>query len=138
MKRNRLLYLLGCGILIVLGLSSRRFARSLPNFIATYAGDTLWALVIFTGFGFLFTRWPTRRVFIVALLFCYAVETSQLYHAPWIDTIRDTRLGGLMLGYGFLWSDIACYIVGVSLGGLLEMLVMKRWRVFNQFRSDGI
>jgi len=131
MKRNRPIYLLGCCIWIALGLASRRFAQGLPDFVALYAGDTLWALMIFTGFGFLFTRWPTRRVFILALLFCYTVETSQLYQSPWIDSLRDTRLGGLMLGYGFLWSDIACYTVGVSLGGLLEMFVMKRWNVLN-------
>jgi hypothetical protein len=131
MKRNRLLYLLGCGILIVLGLSSRRFAHALPDFIALYAGDTMWALMLFMGLGFLFARWPTSRVFIVALLICYAVETSQLYHAQWIDAIRNTRLGGLMLGYGFLWSDIACYTVGVSLGALLEIFVVKRSNGFN-------
>ncbi len=41
------------------------------------------------------------------------VELSQLYHAPWIDSIRQTTLGGLILGFGFLWSDLACYALGV-------------------------
>ena len=50
------------------------------------------------------------------------VELSQLYHAPWIDSIRETTLGGLILGFGFLWSDTACYTVGVGLGVLLERI----------------
>jgi hypothetical protein len=28
---------------------------------------------------------------LVSLAFCFAVEFSQLYHAPWIDSIRHTR-----------------------------------------------
>jgi len=126
MKRNRILYFMGWFVVIVLGLLWRRFGRELPEFLALYAGDTLWALMIFLGVGFLFARWPTRRVVIVALLFCYVIEVSQLYHAPWIDKIRNTWLGGLILGFEFHWSDIACYTVGVMLGGLLETLTLKR------------
>jgi hypothetical protein len=29
------------------------------------------------------------------------VEFSQLYHAPWIDTIRAARIGALVLGSTF-------------------------------------
>lgn len=40
-------------------------------------------------------------------------QDSQLYHAPWIDSIRATSLGGLVLGFGFLVSDLICYTCGV-------------------------
>ena len=60
----------------------------------------------------------------VAMAFAVAIELSQLYHAPWIDSIRRTTLGGLILGFGFLWSDLACYALGVGLGVLVETL----WR----------
>jgi hypothetical protein len=52
--------------------------------------------------------------------FCVIIEVSQLYHAPWIDSIRGTTLGALVLGHGFVWSDLACYAVGVGLGILIE------------------
>ncbi|MGC1717640.1 MAG: DUF2809 domain-containing protein [Isosphaeraceae bacterium] len=45
-----------------------------------------------------------------------------MYHAPWIDSIRQTTLGGLILGFGFLWSDLACYAVGVVLGVLVDVI----------------
>jgi hypothetical protein len=48
-----------------------------------------------------------------------------LYHAPWIDSIRGTTLGGLILGYGYLWSDLACYAVGVGLGALMEGALIR-------------
>ena len=60
---------------------------------------------------------------VLALVFSYLIEISQLYHAPWIDAIRSTALGGLVLGFGFLWSDILCYTVGV----LLESSWMACW-----------
>ena len=57
--------------------------------------------------------------------FCFAVEMSQLYHAPWIDAIRDTRLGGLVLGHGFHERDLVCYGAGVLLGVLIERVCWK-------------
>jgi hypothetical protein len=48
------------------------------------------------------------------------VEISQLYHAPWIDSIRQTALGGLVLGFGFLWTDLVCYSVGIFIGSFTE------------------
>jgi hypothetical protein len=44
----------------------------------------------------------------IALAFAWAIELSQLYHAPGIEALRHTRLGGLVLGFGFLWSDLVC------------------------------
>jgi len=68
----------------------------------------------------LFPRLAIRSVAIIAGLFSVSIEISQMYHAPWIDQIRHVRLGGLVLGYGFLWSDLICYAVGISIGVLLE------------------
>lgn len=32
-------------------------------------------------------------------------------------------LGGLVLGYDFVWSDLACYAVGVGLGVVVESVL---------------
>lgn len=121
-KRNRITYLLAIIAVITLGLASRRYSRQLPEFIAAYAGDTLWALMVFLGIGFLFPKWTTPRVAVAALLFAFSIEISQLYHAAWIDQIRHTTIGGLILGYGFLWNDLLCYGVGVGTGVVIEMI----------------
>jgi hypothetical protein len=70
----------------------------------------------------LFPRLPVRRVAVTAGLFSMAVELSQLYHAPWIHGLRRIRLAALLLGHDFLWSDLACYGVGVCVGMLAETL----------------
>ena len=46
-KRNRLLYATFTIIVIILGLSSRKFAFALPELLNDYLGDALWALMIF-------------------------------------------------------------------------------------------
>jgi hypothetical protein len=107
-------------IVMALGLVSRRYGAGLPPFLSEYAGDTLWALLVFLCVSALR---PDARLWLrgaTALGFAFLIEISQLYHAPWIDAIRATKLGGLVLGFGFLWTDLVCYAVGVSLGALLD------------------
>lgn len=92
------------------------------TFLNTYLGDALWALMIFVFIGFIFKTMDTKKVALIAILFCYSIELSQLYHASWIDNIRKTTLGGLILGYGFLWSDLWAYTIGIAIGVIIEVL----------------
>ncbi len=119
-RRHPLVQIILIALACLLGIGSRRYAHALPGFIATYAGDTLWALAAFFGFGVLLPKTSTQTIAILAMTFSVAIEFSQLYHAPWIDSIRQTTLGGLILGFGFLWSDLICYAVGVGLGLAIE------------------
>ncbi len=125
-KRNRVVYALFTIVIIILGLSSRKFAFALPHLLNDYLGDALWALMIFTGFGFLFPKTETKKLAFISLMFCYGIEASQLYHAEWIDSIRATTLGGLVLGYGFLWSDVVAYTIGVGVGILCEVMLRRK------------
>jgi Protein of unknown function (DUF2809) len=54
-----------------------------------------------------------------------ADEVSQLWHTPWLDAIRHTTVGRLMLGLGFLWSDLVCYAVGTIIAFCLTILIDK-------------
>ncbi|HUR36615.1 MAG TPA: DUF2809 domain-containing protein [Terriglobales bacterium] len=116
MNRSRSVYLLAAMVVVVLGLASRKFAGALPAFVGDYAGDTLWGLLVFLLIVMVFPKWSAQRIFVSTVGFAFAIELSQLYHAPWIDHVRDTTLGGLVLGYGFLWSDLVCYVAGAAAG----------------------
>ena len=120
-KQNPVLWVIMIALVVALGLGSRRFGRALPGFVAASAGDTLWALVAFFDIGLVLPRASTWRVALLAMSFSILIEMSQLYHAPWIDSIRQTTLGGLVLGFDFVWSDLACYAVGVGIGVLIEV-----------------
>ena len=124
MKRNRLLYLILTIIVMVLGLLSRKIS-GLPKIIELYSGDILWALMVFLLFAFLFNKKSTIFIISWAIIFSYSIEISQLYHAPWIDSIRNTTLGGLILGFGFLWSDLVCYTIGIIIGIIIDIMINK-------------
>src|SRR5262245_11374615 len=121
--RRRPVYLAAIVVVIAAGLASRRFRSSLPAFIGDYAGDTLWALMVFLGLALLLPKASTVRLAGVALLIAYLDELSQLYHAPWIRAIRRNWAGGLLLGDQFVWSDLLCYTAGVLMGAAAEVLV---------------
>ena len=127
LKRNKLLYLLLTIIVMILGLLSRKI-EGLPEIISLYSGDILWALMVFLLFAFLFNKKSTIFIISWAIIFSYSIEISQLYHAPWIDSIRNTTLGGLILGFGFLWSDLICYTIGIIIGIIIEKLLNKKRR----------
>ena len=124
-KRNRFLYIPVALIVILSGLASRKEAAHLPEIVNMYLGDALWALMIYVYVGIIFRKLSIKRMAFFSLLFCYLIELSQLYHAPWIDKIRNTTLGGLILGFGFLWSDILAYTMGVGFGVLVELAIQK-------------
>lgn len=128
MKRNRLLYLILILVTLLIGLASRKYPEYFTDFLAEYLGDTLWALLVFWGFGFVFQKKSIAFIAISTLTFSFSIELSQLYQALWIENIRNTTLGALVLGHGFLWSDLICYIAGVGLGVGIEVFIINNQR----------
>lgn len=113
-NRSRPVYAVLVLVVIMLGLASRaRFAQPV---VGKGVGDALWALMVFLGVGWLWPKLPTGRAAVCALLLAWLIEFSQLYQAPWIDAVRHTTIGALVLGRGFLWTDLVCYAVGVAAG----------------------
>lgn len=110
---------------VFLGLLSRSHGDYLPEFLSAYAGDTLWASMVFFLCCLALRKHTTRVVAGCALCFCFVVEFSQLYQALWINELRATTLGALVLGHGFLWSDLICYSLGVALGVGLDRLLLR-------------
>lgn len=124
-KRNRLLYSGQTLVVVLLGLSSRRYSGYLPESINPYIGDILWALMVFLLIGTILNRRSSRQIALAAIIFSFSIEFSQLYHAPWIDEIRRTAMGGLVLGFGFLWSDLLSYTMGVTAGYFIDKQIKK-------------
>ena len=130
MKRKRIIYIGLAIIVMILGIASRRYGIYLPNIISKYAGDTLWALMVYLGFGFLFNKSKIRNVALASMTVSYLIEISQLYQGEWINSIRDTTIGALILGHGFLISDLVCYTIGILIGVVFEYLyfyIRHRW-----------
>jgi hypothetical protein len=123
MPRSRYLSLAGMSVVIALGLASRRYGQHWPYGLNNHPGDALWALMIFYAWSFARPTATTTFLAKASLLTCYLVEFSQLIQAPWLNTLRHTVWGRLVLGASFSWTDLVAYTLGVAVGVLLD-----RWR----------
>ena len=131
---KRLFYLLGIFSSMILGLLSRKAGDTLPVFLADHAGDAIWAMMIYFGFRFLLPNKPLGLSLFLSACFCFCIEWSQIYQADWINSIRNTALGALVLGRGFLAIDLVRYSGGILLAGLVDWaIIFKR----NE-ENDGI
>jgi hypothetical protein len=115
-QRSRLLYAVITLGVIVVGIASRKMPGLFPAVLDKYPGDVLWALMVFFGLGIALPRCSTGKLGLCALGISFLDELSQLYQAPWINAIRATMAGHLVLGSTFSWGDLLAYIVGVAIG----------------------
>ena len=124
--KHRIIYFILIILISLLGIGSRYFAEILPDFIANYAGDTFWAMAVYFFLRFIIQKKSKITSSIIAYVFSVFIELSQFYHAPWLDEIRKTIIGGLILGFGFMWSDLICYAVGIIIGLLIDSFFVNR------------
>ena len=112
--RTRTLYFFLIIITIALGLFSR--STFIPLLIYPYLGDALYAVMIYFIVTFIAPKTSFHKTSIISILICYTIEFSQLYQAPWISELRHYTLVKLVLGQGFLWTDLVSYLLGTILG----------------------
>lgn len=120
LKNNRLRYFLALFITLILGVLSRKIT-GIPLLI----GDVLYAVLIYFGMRFLFIHLKTYKTFLLSLLFCFSIEILQLVKIDWLVTIRKTTLGHYILGEGFLWLDLFCYLIGTLITFLIDWKCIK-------------
>jgi len=107
MKSIRVNYLVLTFLVMILGIFSRKIS-GIPLII----GDVLYAVLIYFGFRFLFIESKKSTSLLFSLLFCFGIEILQLVQLNWLIAIRKTTLGHYILGQGFLWLDLFCYVTG--------------------------
>lgn len=124
---RRWFYLAVAGVVLVIGYLSRQWSVK-GSLVHDYAGDAVWAAMIYFGFRFLLAGEARKPALGAALATTYLIEISQLVQADWLNALRHTRLGRLILGFVFLWSDLVMYAVGVGLAWLVEGFFLRKGR----------
>ena len=127
MKKERIIGRAVFAVIIVFLCVTALYVRrswGSDSFFARYYPDTAWTMAVYCGFGLLFNK-GCKLNFPAALIFSYAIEISQLFSPPFLVAARKTLIGGLIFGYGFLWSDIVCYTVGAVICLTVEIIINK-------------
>ena len=123
---KRIVFLIVSFATIGTGLFVRLKKAWFPDVVNLYLGDILYAFMMFYIVSFFAIRSNAAVRGGIALAVCFCVEVLQLYQAAWITAIRQTLPGRLILGSGFLWSDLLAYSIGVAAAYLFDKFVISR------------
>ena len=116
----RLIYVALIAVTIPLGLASRVQPIPMPEVVRRFGGDVLSAVCIYFGVRLVLHHHRPRWMALTGgFVVCVLIELQQLYRGGWLVQLRDGTPLGILLGHGFLWSDIGCYAVGSVMGAAL-------------------
>ncbi len=96
-----------------------------PPLSVVYGGDIIWAGMFVFFLRIFFTKPPLWKLALINYALGVADELSQLNQGPFMLYLRSFTLGRLMLGFGFLWSDLVCYAIGTIVGWGIVYLAEK-------------
>ena len=125
MNRSYPIYLSIIFILIAIGLPSRIVPEYFPGWFALYAGDFLWATVVFFLYCLVFKLKPKQAI-IFSLCTAYIIEIYQLFYPEWLQQLRQIKIISLVIGHGFLWSDLIAYTFGIAVASGIDYSILKR------------
>lgn len=124
--RYRLALLISMIVIIPIGYSGRFYLSPelewLRNWIGNLAYECFWVLFVM----FLLPQIPPFRAAVAVCLASFAVEFLQLWQPPWLQALRATLFGKLVLGNSFYRADFPQYVVGSLLGWLWVSLLPGR------------
>ena len=86
--RIRFVYSRATIFVVIAGMASRRYRGQLPAFLAEYAGDTLWALMLFLLVSTLLAGRPILTRAAGSLAYALLVEISPIYCIE-LDLLSD-------------------------------------------------
>lgn len=69
------------------------------------------------------------------MLTTYTIEITQLFTPDWLEYLRSFKICALLLGYGFLWSDLIAYALGITLGAIVDNWVGNKEKVIVEGKS---
>ncbi|MCP5023168.1 MAG: DUF2809 domain-containing protein [bacterium] len=101
---------------LAIGVATQFVEGASLEWIARHLGGTfyvlLWIFLTLTAFP----KWRAPVVCAAALFATILVECAQLSHPAWLEAIRSTRPGRLLLGSDYDWMDFPYYGLGYLVG----------------------
>ena len=115
--------LLAMAVVIPLGFYSKIYDGPASNWVNNSLGGVLYVIFWSLLFSVLAARSKPWKIVSLVLLITCTIEILQLWHPPFMETIRSTFFGATLIGNSFSWLDMAHYMIGsLASMGLLKIL----------------
>ncbi len=126
-RMTRIFSALGLVLVIPLGLVSKVYSGWGSAWVEGYLGDILFEMAWIFFIACLWPRVSAKHLSLWVFGLTSGVEVLQLWQPPWLQAIRATLAGKLLLGSTFVWGDFFYYALGCLLG----------WMALEVFQSRG-
>ncbi|MEW6301834.1 MAG: DUF2809 domain-containing protein [Verrucomicrobiota bacterium] len=116
LRRLRWRLVISMAVVVPLGFATKFHHGPGADWVKGSLGGALYEVFWCLGFQFLF---PCARATVIALAVLAgtcALEFLQLWHPPFLETLRASFIGRTILGDTFAWSDFPYYFAGSALG----------------------
>lgn len=114
----RIAILISLLLVVPLGYGARFYLNSeqewLRNLLGNIAYESFWIWLVV----FLFPQTAPLNAAVGVCVASFAIEFLQLWHPAWLEAVRATLPGRLILGNSFLWADLPQYGLGSFVGWL--------------------
>ncbi|NES07656.1 MAG: DUF2809 domain-containing protein [Okeania sp. SIO2F4] len=115
MKKYRIIILICLIFTVILGLATKFyegiFSEWLNNSFSSIFYEAFWIFLVI----FIRPQLPPGLVAFLVFLVTSLLEFLQLWKPPFLQAIRATLIGRLLLGNTFVWWDFLYYILGCTL-----------------------
>ncbi len=117
-------------IIIPIGFYSKFYRGPASEWVNNSLGGVFYEL--FWCFLLLLIRPAMRPGFIaiIVLIGTCALEFLQLWHPPFLESLRSTFIGRTLLGTTFFWSDIPYYFLGCGIAWVWMRRIQVKWKVY--------
>ena len=122
-RSGRVVYWTVAAVCVSLGLMGRQLdVPWLANHLGGFFYVFFWSCLILGAFP---RQRPGPLVGFVLAATC-GLEFLQLWHPPFLESVRATRPGAMLLGTTFLWEDFPAYFVGALAAWALSAFILAR------------
>jgi hypothetical protein len=114
-------------LIIVAGLLCRWPGMGLPWPVAKWSGSILWGGMVYFIVALIWPNAGLGRTVALATVIALMVECSRLWHPSWLDAFRNTFAGMVLLGRLFSYWNIAAYVIGICVGGIIDTTWIRKF-----------
>jgi hypothetical protein len=116
MKLRHIRILAALILITPLGFATKFYRGPLHGWVADSLGGVLYEIFWCLAAALVFRRTDEKRIAVRVFLATCLLEILQLWHPPFLETVRSTFIGRTLIGTSFSWLDFPHYAIGCLAG----------------------